>query len=204
MCFCKLIKSLFCCRKMKKVLDRKAFPLGDEYVDKINSRFIEGDEITLCVIDNDFSGENIFCALVDDEHLEECLKYHTWEISPGDYSNRIDEHHNKFLNFRKQPEPGVTPLVYVISAMDERKSQFIINNDFRTVYSLFEKYIDHQTTYYVQTTKSCRERKVLWVEDNVVKANINYIKEFLGITKLNLVLYFDTMIWSDKSYDEWE
>lgn len=202
MCFCKLIKSLFCCRKMKKVLDRKAFPLGEEYVDKINSRFIEGDEITLCVIDNDFSGENIFCALVDDEHLEECLKYHTWEISPGDYSNRIDEHHNKFLNFRKQPEPGVTPLVYLIYPEDERKSQFIINNDFRTVYSLFEKCIDHQTTYYVQTTRTCKEIKVLWVEDNVVKANVNYIKEFLGITGQNLLLYYSTMLWTDKTYEE--
>lgn len=188
---------------MKKVLDRTSFPLGEEYVDKINARFVEGDEITLCLLDDNFSGENIFCALVDDEHLGDCMEYHTWEICPGDYSDRIDESNNRLLDFRWQPEPGVTPLVYVISAMDERKSQFIINNDFRTVYSLFEKYIDHQTTYYVQTTKSCRERKVLWVEDNVVKANINYIKEFLGITKLNLVLYFDTMIWSDKSYDKW-
>lgn len=202
MCFCKLIKSLFCCRKMKKVLDRKAFPLGEEYVDKINSRFIEGDEITLCVIDNDFSGENIFCALVDDEHLEECMKSHGWELKPGDYSDRIDENRNRFLNFRQQPEPGVTPLVYMISAKDERKPQFIINNDFRTVYSLFEKHINHQTTYYVQTTNTCREIKVVWVEDNIVKANVNYIKEFLGITGLNLVLYYDTMLWTDKTYEE--
>ena len=158
---------------------------------------------TLCLIDQDFSGENIFCALVDDEHLEECMRNHTWELQPGDYSDRIDESHNRFLNFRMQPEPGITPLVYVISAKDERKPQFIINNDFRTVYSLFEKYVNHQRTDYVQTTSTCKEIRVLWVEDNVVKANINYIKEFLGITGLNLLLYYDTMIWSDKSYDEW-
>jgi len=203
MYMCEIIKRLFCCNKMKKVLDRTSFPLGEEYVDKINARFIEGDVITLCLVDDDFSGENIFCALVDDEHLEECMKYHTWEIKPGDYSDRIDVSHNRFLNFRMQPEPGITPLVYVISAKDERKPQFIINDDFRTVYSLFEKFINHQTTYYVQTTNTCKEIKVLWVEENVVKANINYIKEFLGITGLNLVLYYDTMIWSDKSYDEW-
>ena len=188
---------------MKKVLDKASFPLGEEYVDKINARFIEGDEITLCLIDQDFSGENIFCALVDDEHLEECMRNHTWELQPGDYSDRIDESHNRFLNFRMQPEPGITPLVYMITAKDERKPQFIINNDFRTVYSLFEKYVNHQRTDYVQTTSTCKEIRVLWVEDNVVKANINYIKEFLGITGLNLVLYYDTMIWSDKSYDEW-
>lgn len=203
MCFCGFIKRLFHCGKMKKVLDRTSFPLGEDYVDKINSRFIEGDEITLCLVDNDFSGENIFCSLVDDEHLEECLKYHTWEIRPGDYSNRINECDNTFLNFRNQPEPGVTPLVYMISAKDERKPQFIINNDFRTVYSLFEKHINHQTSYYVQTTDTCRERKVLWVEDNIVKANINYIKEFLGITGMNLLIYYDTMIWTDKTLDEW-
>lgn len=131
------------------------------------------------------------------------MKHHDWEIRPGDYSNRINEIENRFLGFRNQPEPGVTPLVYMINAKDERKPQFIINNDFRTVYSLFEKFINHQTTYYVQTTDTCRERRVLWVEDNVVKANINYIKEFLGITGLNLLLYFDTMIWSEKTYDEW-
>ena len=203
MSFCESVKRLLYRRKMKKVLDRTTFPLGEHYVDKINARFTEGDEITLCLIDYDFSGENIFCALVDDEHLEECLKHHTWEIRPGDYSDRIDVSHNIFLNFRNQPEPGVIPLVYMISAMDERKAQFIINNDFRTIYSLFEKYINHQTTYYVQTTKACKEIKVLWVEDNVVKANINYIKEFLGITGMNLLLYYDTMIWTDKTYDEW-
>lgn len=203
MIFCNFIKRLLFRRKMKKVLDRTAFPLGEDYVDKINARFIEGDEITLCLIDYVFSGENIFCALVDDEHLEECMKNHTWEIRPGDYSDRIDVSHNKFLNFRNQPEPGVIPFVYMISAQDERKPQFIINNDFRTVYSLFEKYINHQTTYYVQTTKTCREIKVLWIEDNVVKANINYIKEFLGITGMNLLLYYDTMIWKDKTYEEW-
>lgn len=199
---CKFIRRLFCCKKMKKVLDRSAFPLGEEYVDKINARFVDCDEITLCLIDNDFSGENIFCALVDDEHLEECMKSHGWELKPGDYSDRINESHNRFLGFRQQTEPGVTPLVYMISAQDERKPQFIINNDFRTVYSLFEKHINHQTTYYVQTTNTCKEIKVLWVEDNVVKANVNYIKEFLGITGLNLVLYYDTMIWSDKTYEE--
>ena len=102
---------------MKKVLDRTTFPLGEHYVDKINTRFTEDDEITLCLVDNDFAGENIFCALVDDEHLEECLKHHTWEIRPGDYSDRIDVSHNIFLNFRNQPEPGVIPLVYMISAM---------------------------------------------------------------------------------------
>jgi len=201
--FCEFIKKILGSRKMKKVLDRTTFPLGEHYVDKINARFTEGDEITLCLIDNDFSGENIFCALVDDEHLEECLKHHTWEIRPGDYSDRIDVSHNIFLNFRNQPEPGVIPLVYMISAMDERKPQFIINNDFRTIYSLFEKHINLHTTYYVQTTKTCREIKVLWVEDNVVKANINYIREFLGITGMNLLLYYDTMIWTDKTYDEW-
>lgn len=203
MWMCEIIKRLFCCKKMKKVLDRDSFPLGEEYVDKINARFIEGDEITLCLVDYDFSGENVFCALVDDEHLEECMKSNAWELKPGDYSERIDESHNRFLNFRQQPEPGVTPLVYMISAKDERKPQFIINSDFRTVYSLFEKYINHQTTYYVQTTNTCKEIKVLWVEDNIVKANVNYIKEFLGITGLNLVLYYDTMLWSDKTYDEW-
>lgn len=187
---------------MNKTLDRKFFPLGEEFVDKINARFIDGEEITLCLIDNDYSGVNIFCALVDDEHLDECMKNHNWDISPGDYSNRIDESHNRFLKFRMQPEPGVTPLVYMISAEDERKPQFLINNDFRTVYSLFEKFINHQTTYYVQTTNTCRERRVLWVEDNVVKANINYIKEFLGITNLNLLLYYDAMIWTDKTYGE--
>lgn len=200
---CHWIKRFICRKKMKTVLDRTAFPLGEEYVDKINARFIEGDEITLCVIDNDYTGVNIFCALVDDEHLEKCLKYHTWDICPGDYSNRIDENNNCFLNFRMQPEPGVTPFVYVIYAQDERKPQFIINNDFRTVYSLFEKYINHQTTYYVQTTRTCKERRVLWVEDNVVKANINYIKEFLGITGLNLVLYYDIMNWMGLTYEEW-
>lgn len=200
---CKFIKRSFCCKNMKKVLNRGAFPLGEEYVDKINARFIDDDEITLCHIDNDFSGENVFCALVDDEHLDKCLKYHTWELKPGDYSDRIDESRNKFLNFRQQPEPGITPFIYMIYAKDERKPQFVINNDFRTVYSLFEKFINHQTTYYVQTTDSCKEIKVLWVEDNMVKANVNYIKEFLGITGLNLVLYYDTMIWSDKSYDDW-
>lgn len=188
---------------MKKVVDRTSFPLGEEYVDKINARFTEGDEITLCLLDNDYKGESIFCALVDDEHLEACLKYHTWEIRPGDYSDRINVHHNRFLSFNQQPELGVTPFVYVIYAKDERKAQFIINNDFRTIYSLFEKFINHQTTYYVQTTKTCREIKVLWVEDNVVKANINYIKEFLGITGMNLLLYYDTMIWSDKTYADW-
>ena len=203
MSLCEFIKRLFRNRKMKKVLDRKSFPLGEEYVDKINARFTEGDEITLCLIDNDYKGESIFCALVDDEHLEACLKYHTWEIRPGDYSDRINVHHNRFLSFNQQPEPGVTPFVYVISSKDERKSQFIINNDFRTIYSLFEKFINHQTTYFVQTTKTCREIKVLWVEDNVVKANINYIKEFLGITGMNLLLYYDTMIWSDKTYAYW-
>lgn len=201
--FREFIKKLFRCRRMEKVLDKTFFPLGEEYVEKINARFTKGEEIVLCLIDKDFSGENIFCALVDDEHLDECLKCHTWEIRPGDYSNRIDEYHKKFLNFRNQPEPGVTPLVYMISAMDERKPQFIIDNDFRTVYSLFEKHINHQTTHYVQTTDTCKERLVLWVEDNVVKANINYIKEFLGITGLNLLLYYDTMIWTDKTYDEW-
>ena len=203
MSFGEFIKNLICCRKMKKVLDRKSFPLGEEYVDKINARFTEGDEITLCLLDNDYKGESIFCALVDDEHLEACLKYHTWEIRPGDYSDRINVHHNRFLSFNQQPEPGLTPFVYVIYAKDERKAQFIINNDFRTIYSLFEKFINHQTTYYVQTTKTCREIKVLWVEDNVVKANINYIKEFLGITGMNLLLYYDAMIWSDKTYADW-
>ena len=196
------VKRLFRCKRMRKVLNRTNFPLGEEYVDKINARFTEGEDIVLCLIDNDFSGENIFCALVDDAHLDECLKHHTWEICPGDYSDRIDVSHNRFLNFRMQPEPGMTPLVYMISAKDERKPQFIINNDFRTIYSLFEKYINHQTTYYVQTTDTCREKRVLWVEDNVVKANINYIKEFLGITGLNLLLYYDTMIWTNKTYDE--
>lgn len=203
MLLCEFIKRVFRWNKKKQMLNRDLFPLGEEYVDKINARFIEGDVITLCLIDTDFSGENIFCALVDDEHLEACMENHNWDIRPGDYSNRINESNNLFLSFRKQPEPGITPFVYMISAKDERNPQFIINNDFRTVYSLFEKYINHQTTYYVQTTDTCRERRVLWVEDNVVKANINYIKEFLGITGLNLLLYYDTMIWSDKTYDEW-
>ena len=202
MLLCEFIKRVFRWNKKKQMLNRDLFPLGEEYVDKINARFIEGDVITLCLIDSDFSGENIFCALVDDEHLEACMENHNWDIRPGDYSNRINESNNLFLSFRKQPEPGITPFVYMISAKDERNPQFIINNDFRTVYSLFEKYINHQTTYYVQTTDTCRERRVLWVEDNVVKANINYIKEFLGITGLNLLLYYDTMIWSDKTYDE--
>ncbi len=94
------VKRLFRCKRMRKVLNRTNFPLGEEYVDKINARFTEGEDIVLCLIDNDFSGENIFCALVDDAHLDECLKHHTWEICPGDYSDRIDVSHNRFLNFR--------------------------------------------------------------------------------------------------------
>ena len=170
------------------MIDQNKFPVySRQYVDLINNKFRNGDFVTIC-------NDRQFCALVDDEHAGVYMQGYSWNLHFTDPSERISEYDNKFLHLDTYND-GITPFVYQVESLDERPPYYYIDNDFLALYKLFPRYGEYKEIYYVQVNVACEETIVIKVEGSVVSIREDYLLEYLAIKQLNLLLFFDYIVY---------
>lgn len=180
------------------MLQKKDFPICEEYIDLINKGFNAGGWMTL------FHDRGIYAVMVDDDRLQVEEQCDNWAVNWA--TNRpsfgYDDGGTVVDDYKPWPEEGVYPIVitqetncyYAFNArlIDELVLFYNLHAVYR-VDGTIEYYLIDENSDDVLVAKSSSEYFII---------KTDYIKEFIAIKKLHLLIQFDEVVYSSKSLAE--
>lgn len=169
----------------------KGFPLCEKEVQSINFKFTERGWITL------YEKDRIFSALVNDTQLERAMMHDAWDLAYFQTAPWVNDPGNSNILVRYHEE-GVEPIVLI----QEPKGMH-----FEEVAFLCEEFVmfydlRHIGNKYVQVDECGEDQDVAVYKDGSLIVSVKYLKEFIELKKMNLLVFIDTVQHSPKSLQQ--
>ncbi len=106
------------------------------------------------------------------------------------------------VEYCRYSEEGIEPLIYWRSFDDNKQSYFEVSEEFRLYFDLYEDSKDSCNKSFIYTDDNGDEDLAIIIEDEKVQIKLKYLKKFLSVKKMCLVLYFSLMRFSKKTLIE--
>lgn len=159
---------------------------------KLSSGFCENGWITL--FQN--TPVHVFSYLVDDEKVDMVLKNTSWDLCMSNTGPLINETDGVFLSYQRYYENGIEPLVLI----HETRGRFIQMVDIieeLVMYFDLRKEIEAKDKYtYYQVDESGEDVKICVYDGNHFLMRIDYLKEFLAIKQMSMVIAMEYLVHS--------
>ena len=140
----------------------------------------------------------VFCALVPDTEVANCLTKLSWDFSIGDGTPGAmqyyedGESHTEYLRFGD--DDGIEPLVLHRSFHGVREPYLELCEEFRTFHNLYH---DTKNNRFYRFDDSGNEILVASIEQDLVNVRLLEIRQFLAVRAMHLAIYFDSVQKSD-------
>lgn len=180
------------------MLQTKAFPICEDYIRQINSGFVENGWLTL------YKEGALYAVMVDDDTYQKEIKEDSWaaEWSNMRPSFQYDDGNTNVGGYMPLSRGGVYPIVITqelncyYSFQARFVDEFILLYDLRTV-----QRVDGTVDYYL-LDENGDETLVAKSSHRSFEAKVEYIKEFIAIKELHLVVQFSEVLYSNKTLKE--
>lgn len=172
------------------------YPLCEAFAKEMSNNFISNGWIVL-------NSGAMACALISDSGIPKCLNSYTWDYG-----------WDKTIPYVFDSIEGEQPCLPIVESQEyfpfiyqrEKKgshNQIVeIIEHFRLLYDLRENRISDDEFELVQVDECGDDISVVKVKDSLVRVSAKYIFEYISLRELNLVIYFDIINFSEKTYSE--
>lgn len=149
-----------------------------------------------------FESVAFYSALIPNKKIIKSLEEFSWDLTIGSglpgFSSRFKdgEEVNEYYRFSTS---GVEPLIFKRFFHGIKKDYCEVSEEFRHYFNLFE---DRSNNRFVAIDDNGDENDVILVTDYEIKIKLKYLKEFLAVKKINLAIFFDIYLFSEKTIEE--
>ena len=173
----------------------KNYPLCEAFVKEINNNFISGGWIVL-------NSPSTGCALVSDDTLPTCLQSYVWDLPWDDARPQVTEFFDERKPQLQKNKSGLFPFIYQREPKGNYCRIIEIIEHFRLLYDLRVVNISTNESEYVQVDECGDDVSVIKIKDTLVQVSVKYLFEYMALRELNLLVFFDFMNYSPKTYAE--
>lgn len=171
-----------------------------DFIDDLDS--LGSDEWVRIYFRHELSGEEsgYYCALVTDLILEKVMSHPDWDLTIDSSMPGLIEDVNKEERYRYQRfyNENMEPLVYC-RKFPGKKNYVEISEEFRFYFNLYE---DKRSGKFIYTDDYGNDEDVIFLCNEKVEIKMKFLKEFLYVKKMSLVLFFEVRRWSEKTLKE--
>lgn len=178
------------------VLIPNHFPLLEDFLDSASKMFIKDDWITL--YDSSIFAVMATDDVVDKESLDDSWAVNSFSMRP---SFKFDDG-NSVSGYIAYPDENVFPIVITQTEKCYHSERVRLIDEFVLFYDLrIVERIDGTIDYY-RVDETGEDTLIAKVRNGSLQIVASYIKEFLAIKNLNLIIQFEAYSYSNKSVEE--
>lgn len=175
------------------MFDPNNYPLCEAFIKELNNNFISEGWIVL-------NSPSMACALVSDEALPNCMKTYQWDLRWDEARPYVIEYFDDRGPQLPKDESGLFPFIYQRESKGNHRQVVEIIEHFRLLYDLRFVEISDDESEYVQVDECGDDVSIIKVKGTFVQVSVKYLLEYMALRKLNLLVFFDIMNFSHKSY----
>ena len=177
------------------MIDLKQYPLCDQLLDRLFRKFSDNGWITLC-------DTRIFSCLVNDNLATKSMTYDTWDISHSKAGPLINEQFGTFISYSRYSNDEVEPIVMYLENEGRWDEEAFLAEEFVMYFKLHKEAKGKNEYVYYQVDECGDDVEVARVAGINLEVKLKYVKEYIAVKKLNLLVFTDEVINDTKSIDE--
>lgn len=174
----------------------KQYPLCEPLVERILTKFNDGGWITLC-------GEQIFSCLVSDRAVDSCMLRDTWEINHNEVGPVINEQSDgTFISYSRYWNDISEPIVLYLENEGRWEEEVFLSEEFVMYFKLHKDIKSKGKCIYYQVDECGEDVEVARVEGLNLEVKLKYVKEYIAVKGLNLLVFCDETVYSKRHLNE--
>jgi hypothetical protein len=162
----------------------------------------KGEWTTMYASKGDADGPAFYSAMMREDLVEKALKDASWDLHIGDGAPGLVTQYelgNETTWYSRPTDEGIEPFALKRHFHGIRPTYWEIAEDFRLYFNLYE---DHRNKRLLKIDENGDEHEAVQMSPTQIRVKTRLLKEYLGVRKMRLVLYFDYNRLSTKSLEE--
>ena len=177
---------------INNTIDPNKFPLCKDVIERINNQFINNGWITL------YDETYTYSVLISNDKLEKTKCSDSWKLNMNNSHPIINEFEDSASGYSQYYEDGVVPIVTYQSEKSTYPKRLRLSDEFILFYDLRDVQNNDCIEYHI--VDECGDGEcIAKITSNQVIAQIKYIKEFIAVKEMPLLIQFETLKDSNKS-----
>ena len=177
---------------INNTIDPNKFPLCKDVIERINNQFINNGWITL------YDETYTYSVLISNDKLEKTKCSDSWKLNMNNSHPTINEFEDSASGYSQYYEDGVVPIVTYQSEKSTYPKRLRLSDEFILFYDLRDVQNNDCIEYHI--VDECGDGEcIAKITSNQVIAQIKYIKEFIAVKEMPLLIQFETLKDSNKS-----
>lgn len=177
------------------MINPKHFPLCEQLVERLICKFNDGGWITLC-------DERIFSCLVNDNVVDESMSHDTWDINHSQVGPFINESDGTFISYSRYWNDNLEPIVMYLENAGRWDEEVFLAEEFVMYFNLHKEIKGKNEYVYYQVDECGDDVEVAKVKNLNLVVKLKYVKEYIAVKRLNLLIFNDEVISSVRSLNE--
>ena len=178
------------------MIDPKQYPLCEQFVEKLLYKFNNSGWITLC-------DKRIFSCLVNDNIAANSMAYDTWDINHSRVGPLINEQSDgTFISYSRYESNDSEPIVMYLENEGRWSEEAFLAEEFVMYFKLHKEGKGKNEYVYYQVDECGDDVEVARVTGINLEVKLKYVKEYIAVKKLNLLVFTDEVINDTRSIDE--
>ena len=178
------------------MIDPKQYPLCEQRVERLLQKFNNRGWVTLC-------DEQIFSCLVNDNVAAKSMTYDTWDINHSEGGPLINEQlDGTFISYSRYSNDEVEPIVMYLENEGRWAEEAFLAEEFVMYFKLHKEAKGKKEYVYYQVDECGDDVEVARVAGMNLEVKLKYVKEYIAVKKLNLLVFTDEVINDTRSINE--
>ena len=178
------------------MIDSKQYPLCDQLLDRLFRKFSDNGWVTLC-------DTSIFSCLVNDYLATKSMSCDTWDISHSKAGPLINEQlDGTFISYSRYSNDEVEPIVMYLENEGRWEEEAFLAEEFVMYFKLHKEAKGKNGYVYYQVDECGDDVEVARVAGMNLEVKLKYVKEYIAVKKLNLLVFTDEVINDTRSINE--
>ena len=178
------------------MIDPKQYPLCEQRVERLLQKFNNRGWVTLC-------DEQIFSCLVNDNVAAKSMTYDTWDINHSEGGPLINEQlDGTFISYSRYSNDEVEPIVMYLENEGRWAEEAFLAEEFVMYFKLHKEAKGKKEYVYYQVDECGDDVEVARVAGMNLEVKLKYVKEYIAVKKLNLLVFTNEVINDTRSINE--
>lgn len=178
------------------MINPKQYPLCEQLVERLIHKFNDGGWITLC-------NKQIFSCLVSDDVVDKSMSNDAWDINYSQVGPLINEQSDgTFISYYRHWNNDSEPIVMYLENEGRWDEEVFLAEEFVMYFKLHKEAKGKNEYVYYQVDECGDDVEVARVKDMNLEVKLKYVKEYIATKELNLLVFNDEVVNSNKRIDE--